>query len=292
MELTEDVLIDIELDDEPDKWMQFDEDQLDDISVEPAPPEPTESQPNEARAETPADGADIDAIPVVVLCRSVLERLEREPELTSDARQSLMAQALGDLLAEQTLNDLVLGEIAQALHNVDTKAYEAWSNNQFKRGLILAITTSGISGRLASNIIALFRPQLIRELGIDSGVEMTMLDVAIGSLYDYAQATMEVRRVTRSGEPRSVKLASQHARTMASAQPMLKTFLTTIEKLRNKKQTRKLNIQAVGDIDAQVNESETSEADRAKDDTVLVAKMPPRAGAKPQAKSDRVLEAA
>jgi len=196
MEFTEDVLIDIEPADETDEWMPFDENQRHDCSVKPAAPEPTESPPNEATAEPPAaDGADIDAMPVVVLCRSALERLKREPELTSDARRSLMAKALGDLLAEQTLNDLALGEIAQALHDVDTKAYEAWSNNQFKRGLVLAITTLGISGRLASNIIALFRPQFIRELGIDSGVGMAMLDVAVGALYDYAQATMEVRRV-------------------------------------------------------------------------------------------------
>lgn len=291
MEFTEDVLIDIEPADETDEWMPLDENQLDDSSVKPAAPEPTESPPEEATAESPANGADIDAMPVVVLCRSVLKRLEWEPELTSDARRSLMAKALGDLLAEQALHDLALGEIAQALHDVDTKAYEAWANNQFKRGLVLAITTLGISGRLASNIIALFRPQFIRELGIDSGVEMAMLDVAVGALYDYAQATMEVRRVTRSGEPRSVKLAAQHARTMASAQPMLKTFLTTIEKLRNKKQVRNLNIQAAGDVAIQVNEAGASEAARAKDENILVAEMPPR-DVTMQAESGRILEAA
>ncbi len=255
---------------------------------------PTEPTPKDNTAGTPApSGNDIDALPVVVFCRSVIERLEREPDLSPDKRKSLMAKALVDLLGEQTLNDLALGEIAQTLYDMDTEAYEAWSNNQFKRGLVLAITTSGFSGRLASNIIALFRPPLLRELGIDSGVETVMLDTALGSLYDHAQATMEVRRITRSGEPRSVKVAAQHARTMAAAQPMLKTFLTTIEKLRNKKQVRTLNIQAAGDIAVQVNEAGTSEATCAKDEAVLVAEMElPRDGIKPQEEPVSVLEAA
>lgn len=251
-------------------------------------PKPTEAPHEGDTAETPvASGDGVDTMPIVIFCRSVLERLEREEELSPDVRQAMMAEALCDLLADQVLNDLVLGEIAQSLHDADTEAYEAWSNNQFKRGLVLAITTSGISGRLASNIIALFRPQLIRELGIDSGVEMVMLDTALGGLYDYGQATMEVRRVTRSGEPRSVKVAAQHGRTMASAQPMLKTFMTTIEKLRNKRQVRSLNIQAAGDVAIQVNEAGASESTRAKDDAIVVAEMElPRDGATPQAEPE------
>jgi hypothetical protein len=257
-------------------------------------PKPTESPHEDDAAEPPvASGDGVDTMPVVVFCRSVLEHLEREPELSPDARQAMMAKALCDLLAEQTLNDLALGEIAQALHDVDTKAYEAWSNNQFKRGLVLSITTLGISGRFASNIIALFRPPLLRELDINSGVETVMLDTALGSLYDYAQATMEVRQITRSGKPRLLKVAAQHARTMASAQPMLKVFLATIEKLRSKKQVRSLNIQAAGDIAIQVNEAGASGATCAKDDAVLVAEMElPRDGIKPQAEPDREMEAA
>ena len=297
MELTENVFIDTAEANETAEPMLFDESHLNGRSAELMTPKATESPPKEAATETPVAGdAEIDTIPVVILCRSVLDRLEREPELSADARQTLVGKALGDLFAEQSLNDLVLGEIAQALYEADTKAYEAWTNNQFKRGLVLAITTLGISGRLASNILALFRPQYIRELGIDSGVEMTMLDIAIGALYDYSQATMEVRRVTRSGEPRPVKVAAQHARTMASAQPMLKTFLTTIEKLRSKKQVRSLNIQAAGDVAIQVNEAGTSGsagATRTKDETVLVAKMePPIVGATPQAAPEGLKEAA
>jgi hypothetical protein len=296
MELTENVFIDTAEANETAEPMLFDESHLNGRSAELMTPKATESPPKEAATETPVAGdAEIDTIPVVILCRSVLDRLEREPELSADARQTLVGKALGDLFAEQSLNDLVLGEIAQALYEADTKAYEAWTNNQFKRGLVLAITTLGISGRLASNILALFRPQYIRELGIDSGVEMTMLDIAIGALYDYSQATMEVRRVTRSGEPRPVKVAAQHARTMASAQPMLKTFLTTIEKLRSKKQVRNLNIQAAGDVAIQVNEAGTSgsaEATRAKDETVVVAMEPPIVGATPQAAPEGLKEAA
>jgi hypothetical protein len=257
-------------------------------------PRSIESSPEDDTAETPAaNGTDIDTMPIVIFSRSVLERLEREPKLSPDVRQAIMAGVLCDLLAEQVLNDLVLGEIAQSLHDADTEAYEAWSNNQFKRGLVLTITTSGISGRLAANIIAMFRPQFIRELGIDSGVEMTMLDVALGSLYDYGQAVMEVRRVARSGKPRLLKVAAQHGRTMASAQPLLKTFMTTIEKLRSKKQVRTLNIQAAGDIAVQLNEAGTSGATCAKDDAVVVAEMElPRDGIKPQAEPDREMEAA
>ncbi len=277
MELTDDALTDTTPDVETDEPMPFDDNYMHERNTEPRAPEPTESPPAEPAAESPeTDVEAIDAEPVVILCRSVLKSLERGTDLAADARQSLMADALSGLLGEQTLNDIALGEIAQALHETDSEAYEAWTNNQFKRGLVLAITTSGISGRLASNILALFRPQFIREIGIDSGVEMTMLDIAIGSLYDYAQATMEVRRVTRSGEPRSVKIAAQHARTMASAQPMLKTFLTTVEKLRSKKQARNLSIQAAGDVAIQVNEAGAPEHARAKDDSVLVAEMPLR----------------
>jgi hypothetical protein len=297
MELTENVFTDTAAVNETAEPMLFDESHLNGRSAELMTPKATESPPKEAATETPAaSGGEIDAMPVTVFCRSLLERFEREPELSADARQTLMGKALGDLFAEQTLNDLALGEIAQALYEADTKAYEAWTDNQFKRGLVLAITTLGISGRLASNILALFRPQYIRELGVDSGVEMTMLDIAIGALYDYSQATMEVRRVTRSGEPRPVKVAAQHARTMASAQPMLKTFLTTIEKLRSKKQVRNLNIQAAGDVAIQVNEAGTSgsaEAIRAKDETVFVAKMePPIVGAMRQPVPEGLKEAA
>lgn len=294
MEPTQDVFTETVPADKMDGQMTFDEDHLHERSAEQMSQKPTEFPPEEDAAETPvANGAEIDALPVVVFCRSVLDRLEREPGLSPDTRQTMMTKALGDLFADQVLNDLVLGEIAQALHDADTEAYEIWSTNQFKRGLVLAITTSGISGRLASNIIALFRPQLIRELGIDSGVEMVMLDVALGALYDYAQAAMEVRRATRSGKSRSVKVAAQHARTMSSAQPMLKTFLTTIEKLRNKKQPRSLNIQAAGDVAIQVNEAGTSGTARAKDDAVVVAEMElPRGEVKAEVEPDRVLEAA
>ncbi|MBC8875899.1 MAG: hypothetical protein H8E44_41265 [Planctomycetes bacterium] len=289
MEHTENILVALE----PEELVSIDA-VPEDYGVEPTSPKLTEPPPTEDAADPlGASDAEIEAMPVVVYCRSVLDRLEREPDLSADTRQTLVAQALGSLFAEQTLNDFILGEIAQALHEADTEAYEAWTNNRFKRGMILAITTLGISGRFASNIIALFRPQFIRELGIDSGVEMAMMDVALGGLYDYAQATMEVRRVTRSGEPRSVKLAAQHARTMASAQPMLKTFMTTLEKLRNKKQLRNnLNVQAAGDVAIQVNEAGASGSARAKDDDILVAKMPPRYRGRPQVEPDRILEAA
>ena len=246
----------------------------------------------ETRPPAP-DGTDIDALPVVTYCRSLLFNLAEEAETPPDVRQAWMAKALGDLLGDEVLNDLALGEIAQSLHEADTESYEAWANNQFKRGLVLAISTLGLSGRIASNIIALFRPQLIRELGIGSGVETVMLDTALGSLYDYAQATMEIRRMTRSGEARPVKVAGQHARTMASAQPLLKTFLTTIEKLRTKRQPRSLNIQAAGDGAIQVNEAGASGAARAKDEPVLVAEMElPPVGSTPFAEAARPMEAA
>jgi len=293
MELTRDVPTDIVSGEDTHDLPVLDDSHLHQDRAEQIPPKPTDPPPKDGTSEAPVtDGADIDALPIVVFCRSFLERLEKEPELPADERRALMAQALGDLLGDLVLNDLALGEVAQALYDADTEAYEAWSNNQFKRGLVLAVSTLGLSGRPASNIIALFRPQLLHELDIDSGVETVMLDTALGALCDHAAATAEVRRVTRSGEGRSLKVAAQHARIMSVAQPLLRVFHTTVERLRKKKQVRSLNIQAAGDVAVQVNEAGSPPATRAKDDIVLVAEMElPPAGA-PEAAPDPALEAA
>lgn len=274
MELTQNSHRDTTPDDNPYEPASLNDSNLRSRGTAQTPSKATGSSPSEVEAKPPAtDGADIDAMPVVHFCRSFLDRLGQEPELPADERQSLMAKALGDLLGDMVLNDLALGEIAQSLYDADRESYEAWSNNQFKRGLVLAITTLGLSGRFASNIIAMCRPQLTHELEIDSGVETVMLDTALGSLYDYAVATAEVRRVTRSGEGRPLKVAAQHARIMSAAQPLLKTFQTTVDKLRKKNPIRSLNIQAAGGVAVQVNEAGPPRAARGKDEPILVAEM-------------------
>jgi len=282
-----DVLTDIVPSDGLQDLAPFDDTYLHQGAPEQPAPQTTDPPPENGSSKKPAtDGSDIDAMPIVAFCRSFLQRLEQGPELPADERQVYMAKALGDLLGDMTINDLALGEIAQSLYDADRESYEVWADNQLGRGLVLAVATFGLSGRLAANIVALFRPKLLHELCIDNGAETVLLDTALGALCDHAAATAEIRRATRSGEARPLKIAAQHARILSAAQPLLKVFQTTIERLRKKKAIQTLNIQAAGGVAVQVNEVGEPRPPRAKDEAIVVAEME-----LPRAKNDAVVVA-
>ena len=217
---------------------------------------------------------DVQASPAatVDLCQQVLARL-KDPDTATDEREDLMAEALCTLLGESNFNGIAYGELAETMYTADPAAYEKWTDGQFKRGLVLAIATAGFPGPLVANIISLFRPQLLRELNIETGTDTVLLDTALGALHDYAQATTEVRRATSSGELRPLKVATLHARIMAAALPMQKTFLAILDKLRGPKQKATLNVKAAGDVAIQVNEAGTSKESQAENDMVVVAEM-------------------
>jgi len=228
----------------------------------------------------------------VDLCQTVLARLE-SPDTPTDEREALMSQALFALLGEMNFNGIAYGEFAETLYAADPEAYEKWANGQFRKGLVLEITAAAVRGRLAANIIALFRPKLLRELNIETGTDTVMLDTALSALLDHAKATAEVRWATYSGELRPPKLAALHARILSSALPLLKTFMATIDKLRGPKQKTTLNVKAAGDLAIQINEAGADKASRAEDDGVVVAEMElPRSGIEPEAQPASQVEAA
>lgn len=239
----------------------------------------------QAEQDTTDTPTDVQASPeaTVTLCQQVLARLE-DADTATEEREALMTEALRALLGEMNFNGIAYGEFAEAMYLADPEAYEKWANNQFRKGLVLEITAAGVRGRLAANIIALFRPQLLRELNIETGTETVMLDSALSALLDHAKATAEVRVATYSGELRSPKLAALHARIMASAQPMQKTFLAILDKLRGPKQRATLNVKAAGDLAIQINEAGTSKESQAENDVVVVAEMEcPAIGTEPEA---------
>jgi hypothetical protein len=118
--------------------------------------------------------------------------------------------------------------------------------------------TKGTTTRNVTNLVMIQRPQMTLELGLTRIVDLALLDSAFAELAKYVMVTAEVNAAhAADNTTHGFKLAAAHARTVASAQSSLRTYLNTLEFLssRNRQTQRVLNVHAGGNVAVQVNEA-------------------------------------
>jgi hypothetical protein len=106
------------------------------------------------------------------------------------------------------------------------------------------------------NMITIQRPHLIEELGLTRVSDIHMLDAALAAYREDLLAIREIQLSDALVEERHADLAARHAKTLATAEKLLKRYVETLALLtgRHEQQTRILHVHTQGDVAVQVNQ--------------------------------------
>lgn len=239
------------------------------IDWEPAPP-PMAShyQPNDRRVtKQNADSAPskpnapaspcFDTYACIQTCRQVASKLlDSGSTLSKSERLDLINRAMSELLTDAHVPEIAYGEAARQLHAADPDAYAIHVRNLADKGVVLLAGIQPLPSRVTTNILLLLRPHLVQELGLTDMSDMLRLDAALAAYKCYLQLTTCIRGCNHADAKRTNSQILSHARTLAAADIQLKTYMNTLESLRNRRHTpRILQVKAGGDVAVQINES-------------------------------------
>jgi hypothetical protein len=162
-------------------------------------------------------------------------KLAAEPQLAPDERWRLVGSALNKILEDESLalwRDI--GSLCLTLYRAAPMDYAKWVRTMVEVGEVFVY--SGLPHRV-SRLMMIARPHLIDELNLRSTSEILLLDTALGIYRAYVGLTQEVNAAhIMPGDPPPQEIASKRARTAATAQRLLETYIKTMAYLTNRRQ--------------------------------------------------------
>jgi hypothetical protein len=186
-------------------------------------------------------------------CRLAYAKLTGEPGLVADERWLLVRSALDKILGDESpALWALIGSLCLSLYQAAPADYAKWVRTMIEIGEVFVYT--GLPRR-ASRLMMIARPHLIDELNLRSTSEILLLDTALGAYRAYVGLTQEVNSAhIVPGEPPSQEIASKRARTAATAQRLLETYVKTMAYLSNRRQFVRV-------LDVKISDDESPQAE-------------------------------
>jgi hypothetical protein len=220
------------------------------------PPQSTNApNPNQAKATMPQPPADPLQYPLVLRCQEAFKSLA-DPAVSDDDKCSIMQECLGAILVEHQLETVICGSLCKALHEFAPEIYGLYVQDFARRGVQFQYSCAPMPARDLVNMITVQRPHLIEELGLTRVSDINMLDAGLAAHREYLLAIREIQLSDALVEERHADLAARHAKTLATAEKLLKRYLETLALLtgRHEQQTRILHVHTQGNVAVQVNQ--------------------------------------
>ncbi|MBT3202569.1 MAG: hypothetical protein HN350_21935 [Phycisphaerales bacterium] len=152
--------------------------------------------------------------------------------MSAEERQAMMESCLMALLTEFSLHQEGTMALVDMLHDADSESYVKTVKPWVKRGLFVGTGGLDSTVRYAWNKVAIVRPCLIDDLGLQDTDDLVMLDSALAAYLQYLQLTAEVKRSNWGEYNRDLKRVAQLAQINSAAQSSLKIYLGIMKDLR------------------------------------------------------------
>lgn len=195
------------------------------------------------------DPAEEPPVDTVSFCQFVGAKLEAESGLASHQRWELVRNALDRILGDESpaLWGLI-GSLCRMLYQADQANYARWVRTMIEIGEVFVY--GGLPHRV-SRLMMIAKPHFIEELNLRSTAEILLLDTALGAYRAYVGLTQEVNSAhIMPGDPPSQEIASQRARTAATSQRLLETYIKTMAYLSSRRQLSRV-------VDVKVSDDES-----------------------------------